>query len=162
MAKKKDGFFDELLDKGEQKAKRRTRKKIKTLHPMTKVLVVLFLLVGLALGALICTLMGRNDHFLLKGETQFSVEAGTSFVYEEAGVDAVCFGMNCASKVKVEASRGITKDANGNYVIPAKEGVYTLTYTVDNLKFGGKLGGEKIQRIRTFTVDAAEEDGRNG
>ena len=67
-----------------------------------------------------------------------------------------------ADQVKVSAGEGITKDENGNYVIPAEEGVYTLTYTLDNLKFGGKLGGEKILRIRTFVVDAKEEDGRNG
>ena len=53
-------------------------------------------------------------------------------------------------------------DENGNFVIPAEEGVYTITYTVNSLKFNGKLGGERIQRIRVFTVDAIEEDGRNG
>ena len=162
MARKDDGFFDELLEKGERRAKKSAKKKVKRIHPLTKFLAVLFLVVGIALGALVCTVMGKNDHFLLKGETQFSLEAGTAFVYEEQGVDAVCFGMSCADKIKVEASRGITKDADGNYVIPAEEGVYTLTYSVDNLKFGGKLGGERILRIRTFTVDAVEEDGRNG
>ncbi len=162
MAKKQDSFLDNVLEKGERVAKRKTKNKVKKLHPLTKLLAVLFLIVGAALGVLACSLLSKNDRFVLKGETQFSIAAGNSFVYEEEGVDAVAFGLNCAGKVKVQASRGITKDANGNYVIPAEEGVYTLTYTVDNLKFGGKLGGEKIQRIRTFTVDVAEEDGRNG
>ena len=162
MAKKKDGFFDDILDAGERRAKRSAKKKVKKLHPLTKFLAALCLVAGVALGAFVCTLVSKKDHFTLKGETQFSIEAGTAYVYKEEGVDAVAFGMNCAGKVKVQASRGITKDANGNYVIPAEEGIYTLTYTVDNLKFGGKLGGERIQRIRTFTVDAQEEDGRNG
>lgn len=162
MARKKGDFLDDVFEKGERRAKRSAKKKVKKLHPLTKLLTVLFLVAGVALGALVCTVMSKNDRFLLKGETQFSIEAGTSFTYEEQGVEAVCFGLNCADKVKIEASRGITKDENGNYVIPAEEGIYTLTYTVENLKFGGGLGGEKIQRIRTFTVDAAEEDGRNG
>lgn len=162
MAKKKGDFFDEIREKGERRAKRSAKKKVKKLHPLTKLLSVLFLVAGIALGALVCTVMSKNDRFLLKGETQFSIEAGTSFTYKEQGVEAVCFGLNCAGKVKVEASRGITKDQDGNYVIPAEEGVYTLTYTVENLKFGGGLGGEKIRRIRTFSVDAVEEDGRNG
>ena len=162
MAKKQDSFLDEMLEKGERRAKRTAKKKVKKLHPLTKFLAVLFLIMGVGLGALACTFFSKNDRFVLKGDTQFSIEAGTAFVYEEQGVEAVAFGLSCESKVKVEASRGITKDASGNYVIPAEEGVYTLTYTVENLKFGGKLGGEKIQRIRTFTVDAAEEDGRNG
>ena len=162
MAKKQDSFLDEMLEKGERRAKRTAKQKVTKLHPLTKFLAVLFLLIGVGLGVLACTFFSKNDRFVLKGDTQFSIEAGTAFVYEEQGVEAVAFGMSCEAKVKVEASRGITKDANGNYVIPAEEGVYTLTYTVENLKFGGKLGGEKICRIRTFTVDAAEEDGRDG
>jgi hypothetical protein len=70
--------------------------------------------------------------------------------------------MDCAGKVQVEPGKGVTTDENGNFVIPAEEGVYTITYTVNSLKFNGKLGGERIQRIRVFTVDAIEEDGRNG
>ena len=162
MATKKNGFLDDVMEEGERRAKRTAKKKVKRLHPLTKILTVLCLVIGIVLGALFCAMMSKNDRFILKGETQFSIEAGTAFTYEEQGVEAVAFGVNCASKVKVQASRGITKDANGNYVIPAEEGVYTLIYTVENLKFGGILGGEKIQRIRTFTVDAAEEDGRNG
>ena len=161
MAKKND-FLDDVSEQIERRAKRSARKKVKRLHPLTKTLCVLSLVAGIALGALVCTLMGKNDYFTLKGETQFSLEAGTAFVYKEEGVQAVAFGLNCASKVKVTASRGITKNADGHYVIPAEEGVYTLTYTVENLKFGGKLGGEKVQRIRTFIVDASEEDNRNG
>ena len=162
MAKRKNDFFDDVFEKGERRAKRRIKKKVKKMHLLTKILAVLFLAVGVGLGVLTCSFLSRNDHFVLKGETQISLEAGNTYVYKEEGVVAVCFGRSCAGKVKVQASRGITKDANGNYVIPAEEGVYTLTYTVDNLKFGGKLGGEKILRIRTFTVDAVEEDGRNG
>ena len=162
MAKKSNDFFDDVFEKGERRVKKSAKKKVKKLHPLTKLLTVLFLIAGVALGVLACAFLSRNDHFVLKGETQISLEAGTAYVYKEEGVDAVCFGRSCAGKVEVQASRGITKDANGNYVIPAEEGVYTLTYTVDNLKFGGKLGGEKILRIRTFTVDAVEEDGRNG
>ena len=145
-----------------RRARRSAKKGARKLPALTKFLVVLFLIVGIALGALCCIVFSKNDRFVLKGETQISIEAGAAFVYKEQGVEAVCFGRNCADQVKVSAGEGITKDENGNYVIPAEEGVYTLTYTLDNLKFGGKLGGEKILRIRTFVVDAKEEDGRNG
>ncbi len=162
MATKKTNAFDDAVEKGERKAKRSVKKKIKNLHPATKVLAVLFLIVGIAAGVLACSFLSKNDRFVLTGSTQISIDAGTSYVYAEEGYEAVAFGMNCAGKVQVEASSGITTDASGNYVIPAEEGVYTLTYTVNSLKFNGKLGGERIQRIRVFTVDAAEEDGRNG
>ena len=162
MATKKSSGFDDVMEKGERKAKRTLKKKIKNLHPLTKVLAIVFLIVGIAAGVLVCSLLSRNDRFVLKGDTQISIDAGTSYVYAEEGYEAVAFGMDCAGKVQVELGKGVTTDANGNYVIPAEEGVYTITYTVNSLKFNGKLGGEKILRIRVFTVDAIEEDGRNG
>lgn len=160
MATKKDSVFENVMEKGERRAKRTAKKKIKNLHPVTKALAVLFLIVGIAAGVLACSLLSKNDRFELKGNKQISLEAGQTYTYVEEGFDAVAFGMNCASKVQIVGSKGVTTDADGNFVIPAEEGVYTLTYTVNSLKFNGKLGGEKIQRIRVFTVDASEEDGR--
>ena len=161
MASKKTSAFDTAVEKGERKAKRTVKKKIKNLHPLTKFLAVLFLIIGLAAGVFTCSFLSRNDRFVLSGDTQISIDAGTSYVYAEEGYEAVAFGMDCAGKVQIQAGEGITVDANGHYVIPAEEGIYTLTYTVNSIKFNGKLGGEKIQRIRVFTVDASEDDGRN-
>jgi len=57
----------------------------------------------------------------------------------------------------------LQKDAQGRYIVPTdQEGVYTITYTVDALKFGEKAPNGVIKRIRVFTVSASEEDGRNG
>ena len=162
MATKKTNDLDDVMDKGERYAKRTLKKKIKNLHPLTKALAILFLIVGIAAGVLVCSMLSKNDRFVLKGSTQISIDAGTSYVYAEEGYEAVAFGMDCAGKVQVEPGKGVTTDENGNFVIPAEEGVYTITYTVNSLKFNGQLGGERIQRIRVFTVDAIEEDGRNG
>ena len=162
MAKKNDDLLDEIKERGERTARRRAKSKLKKLHTATKALAALFLLVGVVIGVCICTFLSKNDRFVLKGQTQISLDAGAPYVYVEEGCTAVCFGMDCSARFKVEASRGITMDENGNYVIPAEEGVYTLTYTVDHPKFNGKLGGEQLKRIRVFTVNAEEEDGRNG
>ena len=163
MANKKErGFFDDLVDRGERKTRRKAKSKIKKIHTATKVIAVLCLVAGLALGAAVCLALSQKDHFTLKGETQFSIDAGTAYIYQEQGVEAVCFGRDVSNKLNVEVSEGITADANGNYVIPAEEGVYTITYTVDCLKFGESAPNGVIKRIRTFTVNAAEEDGRNG
>ena len=77
-------------------------------------------------------------------------------------MEAYCFGRDVSDKLSVEVSEGITKDANGNYVIPAEEGVYTITYTVDCIKFGENAPNGIIKRIRVFSVDAVEDDGRGG
>ena len=161
MANKKSGsFFDDLADRGEKKARRRAKSKIKKIHTATKVIAVLCLVTGLALGAVVCMTMSKKDHFTLKGETQFSIDAGTAYTYAEQGVEAICFGRDVSNKLSVEVSEGITTDANGNYVIPAEEGVYTITYTVDCLKFGENAPNGVIKRIRVFTVAACEDDGR--
>lgn len=161
MANKKSGdFFDDLADRGEKRARRKAKSKIKKLHTATKVIAVLCLIAGLAIGAAVCLAMSKKDHFTLKGETQFSIDAGTSYTYKEQGVEAICFGRDVSNKLNVEVSEGITTDASGNYVIPAEEGVYTITYTVDCLKFGENAPNGVIKRIRVFTVSAAEDDGR--
>lgn len=158
--KRSDSFFDELIDRGEKKAKRRAKSKLKKLHTATKVLAVLFLVVGIAAGALVCTAMSKNDGFTLKGNTAFSIDVGTPYTYTEEGVSAVQFGRDVSGKVQVETS--LEQDANGNYIIPTdEEGIYTITYTVNAYKFQKGENGV-IKRIRTFTVNAAEEDGRNG
>ena len=158
--KKRNGFFDELADQGEKRARRKAKSKVKKIHTATKVIAVLCLAVGLALGAVVCLAMSKKDHFTLKGETRVSIDAGTTYTYEEQGVEAICFGRDVSNKLNVEVSEGITTDANGNYVIPAEEGVYTITYTVDCLKFGENAPNGVIKRIRVFTVAASEDDGR--
>ncbi len=161
MAKKQSGsFFDDLMEQGERRARRKTKSKLKKLHPATKVLAVLFLVIGIAAGGAVCMMMSKNDRFLLKGDTSFSIDMGESYTYEEQGVEAFCFGRDVSGKLNVETE--LEKDADGNYIIPTdKEGVYTITYTVDAWKFQKGENGV-IKRIRTFTVNAAEEDGRNG
>ena len=63
---------------------------------------------------------------------------------------------------KLTVVTDLQKDANGNYIIPTdKEGVYTITYTVNAYKFQKGPNGV-ITRIRTFTVNDIEEDGRDG
>ena len=160
MPKERKDALNSAREKGERKITRTAKSKIKKLHTATKVLAVLFLIVGIAAGVLVCNLLSKNDRFVLTGNTQISIEAGTAYTYEEEGFEAVAFGMDCSAKVQIEASKGITVNADNTYTISTEPGVYTLTYTVNNLKFNGKLGGEQIRRIRVFTVDAIEDTDR--
>jgi len=149
----------------EEKAARQAKKSLKKfwrkLHNTTKVLAVLFLLVGLAAGAFISISMSADDRFILKGATAHSLEVGTAFTYAEEGFEAVCFGRDVSGDVQIETT--LEKDAAGNYVIPTDAaGVYTITYTVDAFKFGKNAPNGEVKRIRVFTVEAAEEDGRYG
>ena len=148
----------------EKTAKRYAKKAVKRIHTATKVLVVLTLLVGIAAGAVVCLHFSKNDRFVLQGQTVFSidmVEGGAPYLYTEEGVEAYCFGLDASSKLMVETD--LQQDAAVRYIIPVdKEGVYTIVYTVDCLKFGEKAPNGVIKRIRTFTVIATEEDGIYG
>ena len=144
-----------------KKTQKQLAKKLKKMHPVTKAVAMICLVIGIVGGAVFSLYTFRNDHFTLKGETSFSIDVGEVYTYTEQGVDAVCFGMDVSDKLTVETD--LEKDADGNYIIPTdKAGVYTITYTVDCLKFGEKAPNGVIKRIRVFTVNEVEEDGRNG
>ena len=79
------------------------------------------------------------------------------YVLYEDGVIVEIGEGDCASETDE------TFDAEGRYIVPLdREGVYTITYTVDALKFGESAPNGVVKRVRVFTVSAAEEDGRNG
>lgn len=150
--------------KASRAARRGAKKFFKNLHAATKVTLVLALLVGLAAGAFACITVSKNDRFLLAGSSAVSIDVsrdGTPFLYAEEGVEAVCFGRDVSDKLTVDTQ--LQRDAEGRYIIPTdKEGIYTITYTVDCVKFGERAPNGVIKRIRTFTVTATEEDGRYG
>ena len=144
-----------------KKTQKSIEKKLKKLHPVTKAVAIICLVIGIACGAIFSLYSFRNDRFVLKGETNFSLDVGEVYTYTEQGFEAICFGMDVSDKLTVETD--LQRDANGNYIIPTdKVGVYTITYTVDCLKFGEKAPNGVIKRIRVFTVNEVEEDGRDG
>ena len=154
-----------MAKKLQNRAKRGVKNALKRLHVATKLLMVVALLAGLATGVFVCRRASENDRFVLKGQTSFSidlVEGSTApYLYTEEGIEAVCFGRDVSDKLSVETT--LQKDAEGRYVIPTdKEGIYTITYTVDAPKFGENAPNGQIKRVRVFAVTAGEEDGRNG
>lgn len=161
MAKSKNAAETKM----EKKAKKKAKKWFRNLHTATKLLMLLSLVVGILGGAFVCNRISKNDRFILKGESSYSIdlvaeEGAAPYLYREEGVEAVCFGRDVSGKLTVETT--LEQDADGNYIIPVdKEGIYTITYTVDCLKFGEKAPNGVIKRVRTFVVTTTEEDGRH-
>ena len=139
-------------------------KAARKLHTVTKIVIVLSLAVGIGIGFGVCSLLSAGDDFRLEGDTAITLDvgaAGSTYFYAEEGVTAICFGRDVSDTLQVETE--LERDAEGHYVIPTdRAGVYTITYTVDCLKFGDKMPGGAIKRIRVFTVTAAEEGNGNG
>ena len=150
--------------KAQKTAERRIKKWLRSLPMLTKVLAVTALILGIACGAIFCTLAFRNDDFYLNGTKQISLTVSDeSYLYTEEGVTAICFGRDVSGTLKIECSEGIIDHGNGTYTIPTdKAGIYTITYTFDCYKLGeDREDGQPIKRIRVFTVDEVEEDGKN-
>ena len=98
----------------EKTVKKHAKKALKKLHTATKVLMVLTLLLGIAAGAFVCMHFSKNDRFVLKGQTAFSIDmaaGGEAYLYTEEGVEAFCFGLDVSGKLHVETS--LEKDAQG-------------------------------------------------
>ena len=139
-------------------------KAISKFHFLTKIVIVVFLVIGIFIGFEICSWVSLQDRFQLKGAAAFSIDVGAdggTYLYTEEGVEAVCFGRDVSDRLQIETD--LERDTEGRYVIPTdKEGVYTITYTVDCFKFGENAPGGTIKRIRVFTVTATEEGNDNG
>ena len=86
----------------------------------------------------------------LLGDTELTIDAGTQ--YTEPGYTATD---NCDGDIKHLVN------VSGNVNIWSA-GTYTITYTVECFKFGQDAPNGPIKRVRVFTVNEVEEDGRNG
>ncbi len=109
-------------------------KAIKKSHPLTVVLAVLFLLIGAAGGAFVCSRMTSGDKLELAGERVVYLQVGQA--YEEPGYEAVYFGKDAADKVVL----------SGDEVDTSKEGIYQIVYKVDG------LFRDDFQRVRAVIV----------
>lgn len=143
----------EISQKSRRRAKKQVKKALRRLHPATIVIALLCLVVGVGCGGFLAKNASKNDCFHLKGNAMIALEVGERYTYVEQGVEAVSYGRDVSDKVQVQTT--LEKDAQGNYIIPTdKEGIYTITYTVDCLKFGRFSPDGALRRIRSFVVSA--------
>ena len=127
--------------------KRKAKKKIKRIHPLSFVVWIVALALGVALGAGACAFLCRNDGFELVGKSEIIIplEEGKTYEYTDKGAKAVSFGRNISRSVRVETD--LKEIDDGVYEIDAScEGSYYIVYTVDDARFG------EIKRVRTITV----------
>ena len=137
--------------------KKTTKRYLKKLHVLTIVWMVAALILGAAAGFFAVNYISRDDRFVLCGQTTTALPLtptkGAAYLYTEEGVEAVCFGRDVSGTLSVKTT--LEKNEQGQYIIPlTEEGVYTITYTVDALKFGESAPNGPIQRVRVFVVKA--------
>lgn len=111
---------------------------VKKSHPAILFLAVLFLLIGLAAGAFVCSRLTSGDKLELSGERVVYLQVGQT--YEEPGVKAVYLGRDVSGKVVL----------SGDEVDTSQEGIYQIVYKVDG------LFTKEYQRVRAVVVGEPE------
>ena len=150
---RKEIFLMADMDKLESKAKKKIKRKVKSsakrkakgVHPLTWVIAVLALIIGVGAGIGAYSFISRDDCFKLKGDAEYTVPVGADITYVDEGVRIISFGKDISSEVNVRTN--LKKISSGKYAVDTSEpGEYYMIYTVDDAKYGN------IQRVRTITV----------
>ncbi len=127
-------------------SKRKWKKAVKKLQPMTIVLLILALAIGVGGGFLTGKRLMKNDTFTLLGQTEIVLDVGQDYSYREEGFTATAFGKDISDQVAVTTT--LEKNADGTYKVDTSvPGVYGIFYTVSDSSFY-----EGIKRVRTIRV----------
>ena len=121
------------------------KKAAKKTHSAVKWIALIFLAIGFAAGYLGGEYLCANDCFVLNGEAHITVRQGTAYTYYEEGATIVSLGRDISSDVIIETE--LTATENGTYPVDTTvEQTYTITYTVDDIRYGS------VKKIRFITV----------
>lgn len=124
-------------------------KELRKIHPLTFLIPVIFLIVGLVIGYVGMSVFCKNDSFVLTGEKSFTVTVGESFSYKEEGFTCIALGRDLSSAVKIETN--MTKNADGSYTVDTSEaGIYYISYTCEEGIYSG------VRLVRTLRVTESE------
>lgn len=125
------------------------KKAAKNAHHGIVAIGILFLILGAIIGYYGAGIVTKEDHFTLKGEREITVPLGSMYTYHDEGVDIVSLGRDLSDQVIVTTD--LEKDAAGDYIVNTSvEATYTITYTVEDIKY------KDFKRIRTICVTGGE------
>ena len=142
---KRDDMYENLSERAEKSARRGARRYAKGIHPLTWLIWLLSLVLGVVMGWGLCFLFTASDGFELEGREVYTAYVGQDVHYNEKGVRAVSFGRDISGKVTVKTE--LKEVADGVYLIDcSKVGEYTIEYTVDDGRY------KDITLVRTFKV----------
>lgn len=138
------------VQNAKRKTKRKAKKTAKKISAVSYVIWAIALIAGIALGAVSCMFICRNDGFRLNGKSEYTLTVGQeNNVYKDKGAQVISFGRDVSENIKV--STDLLETDDGEYKIDtSKEGVYYIIYTIDDARFG------EIKRVRTFRVVSGE------
>ena len=114
-------------------------------------IVAIFLVVGILLGAGVWWLVCKDDCFELVGQEE--VVLTLDEVYVDEGVRVVAFGKDESENITIETN--LQMDENGNFS-SGEVGTFYITYKSECFKYGTLF---KVQKVRLVTFVEASEGG---
>ena len=124
-------------------------KQAKRLPAISKIIICLFLIIGVVSSFFVCKFMCKDDLFEINGKKSYSLTVNQEYIDE--GVTVVGFGMDLSSKVNIEVyDQNKNKLSGLNAIDTTQEGTYQIVYTVSSLRY------KDIQLIRTVTIVSDE------
>lgn len=133
------------------KITKKATKAFRKIHPAFVVTCILFLVIGICLGAYYAHSEIINDKYVLNGEKVMIYSVGDTISYQDEGVTCISKGEDISSEITIDTN--MTKDADGKYTADTTEqGEYYITYTMDSGRYKG------LSRVRVIKVmDAGGE-----
>lgn len=135
--------YKEVLMARKNNARSTAEKAVKKAHPVTLILAVLFLIIGIIAGVLVFSRLTENDKFVLNGDKEIRLAVGEDF--EDPGATVISFGRDISAEVIVAGERDLFD--------PTVEGVYQFLYTVEDVRWGN------YQLVRTVIVGNPDDGG---
>ena len=114
--------------------KRQVKKAIKKTPKSILICLILFLILGFAIGYTSILMFSKNDKFEINGEKHITLNLNEE--YKEQGAKAIAFGQDVTKNIEIESN-----------LDTSSEGEYAIIYTVkSSFKY------KDIQRVRYVTV----------
>lgn len=108
-------------------------------------IALIFLAIGFAVGYFSAEYLCSNDCFFINGDSHITVQKGTDYTYQDEGATVISFGRDLSTEISIDTD--LTPTENGTYLIDTStEQTFTITYTVDDLRFRG------VKKVRFITV----------
>ena len=138
--------------KVDKKSQRQVENTLKNTSVKVLIFGLVFLIVGLLLGAGAWWIVCRNDCFAIIGNDE--IELTLDETYEDFGVKVVAFGKRLdADDIIIETN--LKKDTDGKYYAD-EVGTYYIKYSTENFKYGKLF---KVEKVRLVTFVEPSEGG---
>lgn len=139
--------------KENKKSQKQVEKTLKNTSAKVLIFGLVFLVVGLALGAGAWWGVCRNDCFEIIGKDEI-VRTLDEGKYEDPGVKVVAFGRELG-KDEIIIETNLKRDEDGNFY--AEEvGTFYIRYSTENFKYGKLF---KVEKVKLVTFVEASEGG---